>query len=350
MEQLTVLCVVSLTLQWMILYNGSIFASINTAGYIFLTLLNIYLLYQSYNMNITQKHKNNDIHISNNFDIIKATSNITDSEGNTIPNNAIFIMMKMIQKHSNYKIMQQHKPLTNIELIALIIYTYSHDYCRKMKQSRDDWYCNASNAVAKLHSVLHYKNEQQQPNILFHGTSNPSFDQFSKEELFFKTFCSFTTEFSVAQKFATGSMLVITHVDKRIRSGQLKGADVSWISPYHEYEWILLPTTFYSWREMRQQEIIANGWKIEDHIKVYITDDYESNINTIYHINNIDIAIKHWFHNELGFRANDCIKYLDLFINNGYNTFELIQQITCQDLNNIGIIKIAHINYMLKKK
>eukprot|EP01084_Bolivina_argentea_P060379 110318_1 len=223
-------------------------------------------------------------------------------------NNPIFVIMEIIKNHSKYKIMQHHKPLTNRELIGLILYTYSRDYCRKMKESRNEWYCDATNAVDKIYTVLHYKSDKRQPNMLFHGSENPLLDQFSKEELFLKTFCSFTTEFSVAQKFATGSILVITGVDEKLRCGKLKGADVSWISPYEEEEWIILPTTFHNWREMSKQEITDHGWKIKADIKVYITNDYESSSYPYMSLNCRKIdndlqnckAIKDWVNNELG--------------------------------------------------
>eukprot|EP01084_Bolivina_argentea_P034402 63660_1 len=295
----------------------------------------------------------NNIHGCNNNECNVNSTNTEET------NNPIFAMMKLIKKHSNYKIMQQNKPLTTRELIGLILYTYSRGYCNKMKQSRNDWYVDTSNAIEKIYSVLHYKNDQQQPKILFHGSANPSLDQFSQEELLLKTFCSFTTEFSIAKKFATGSILVITQVDERLRSGQLKGANVSWISPYDEYEWIILPTIFHSWREMSKQEIIDNGWTIGNDIKVYITNDYESNIyNELsrfnacwsHSITNMNEAIKHWFLNEFRLKTIDSMNYFNLFIENGYNTFELIKEISCaDDLNAMGIIKIAHVNYMLKK-
>eukprot|EP01084_Bolivina_argentea_P034408 63671_1 len=347
MEPTSVLSAVLSTLQWVLSYSASILLTLLLIITDILVIYSLCKLYTYFKQNHRRNHKKNSP-----FNNIK-TSNSTNTEET---NNTIFVMMELIKKHSNYKIMQQNKPLTTRELIGLILYTYSRGYCNKMKQSRNDWYVDTSNAIEKIYSVLHYKNDQQQPKILFHGSANPSLDQFSQEELLLKTFCSFTTEFSIAKKFATGSILVITQVDERLRSGQLKGANVSWISPYDEYEWIILPTIFHSWREMSKQEIIDNGWTIGNDIKVYITNDYESNIyNANYHdlpgsITNMDEAIKHWFDNELRLRVTDSMNYFDLFIENGYNTFELIKEISCaDDLNAMGIIKIAHVNYMLKK-
>eukprot|EP01084_Bolivina_argentea_P034405 63664_1 len=251
MEPSAVLSVILLLVQWMTSYSASILLML------LLIIINISIIYSLCKLykHAQQKHRRNDkkmasfnnIHVYSHSDGIKTTSNSTNTD------NSIFAMMEFVKKHSNYNIMQQHKPLSTRELIGLILYTYSRGYCNKMKQSRNDWYVDTSNAIEKIYSVLHYKNDQQQPKILFHGSANPSLDQFSQEELLLKTFCSFTTEFSIAKKFATGSILVITQVDERLRSGQLKGANVSWISPYDEYEWIILPTIFHSWREMSKQ-------------------------------------------------------------------------------------------------
>eukprot|EP01084_Bolivina_argentea_P034406 63668_1 len=290
MEPTSVLSAVLSTLQWVLSYSASILLTLLLIITDILVIYSLCKLYTYFKQNHRRNHKKNSP-----FNNIK-TSNSTNTEET---NNTIFVMMELIKKHSNYKIMQQNKPLTTRELIGLILYTYSRGYCNKMKQSRNDWYVDTSNAIEKIYSVLHYKNDQQQPKILFHGSANPSLDQFSQEELLLKTFCSFTTEFSIAKKFATGSILVITQVDERLRSGQLKGANVSWISPYDEYEWIILPTIFHSWREMSKQKIIDNGWAVANDIKVYVTDDYESNIGLAEEINAmgiIKIALNYIFY------------------------------------------------------
>eukprot|EP01084_Bolivina_argentea_P316608 548850_1 len=44
------------------------------------------------------------------------------------------------------------------------------------------------------------------------------------------------------------------------------------------------------------------------------------------------------------------MKYFNLFIKNGYDTFELIKAIECvDDLKEIGIVKIGHIKMIVKK-
>eukprot|EP01084_Bolivina_argentea_P116066 206297_1 len=87
-----------------------------------------------------------------------------------------------------------------------------------------------------------------------------------------------------------------------------------------------------------------------------MTKDYKSKIdplagydyiqNDIY---NVDKCIKDWFDTEIGLRNIDSIKYFNLFIENGYDTFELIKDIECVDLNEIGIVKKGHVNKIVKK-
>eukprot|EP01084_Bolivina_argentea_P022944 42691_1 len=265
---------------------------------------------------------------------------------------AMFVIysLERIKKRRLYKIMQYYKKTPTIrQLSQLFLYTYNRDYGNKMRKSQNQSYVEASNAVEKIYRLFHCKNGAKHPHMLFHGTSNASLDQFSKEDLFFPTFCSFTSAFAIAKNFAVkqnGSILIIDKVDEKLRSGELKAADVSWISPWPEYEWIVLPTRFRNWKELSKQDIIDYGWSIPDGIKVYITDDYKSNINSLSGFSDVNVfannddlqaekdimdrAIKNWL-NTFGFLEMHNIKYFKSFVNNGYDTFEMIKEIHCID-------------------
>eukprot|EP01084_Bolivina_argentea_P098738 177455_1 len=191
-----------------------------------------------------------------------------------------------LKKHNKYKTMQQQNmTLTDSELIALIYYTESQNYCSKMKLTHrklvneskyKTLYFHATNAIAKMHKVFHYKNEEQSPcSMLYHGSTIQSLDPLSQEQLFLKTMFSFSTNMDVAAKFATGTVLIIDYAQSALYDGRLKGADVSWISAFkQEAEYIILPTTFYKWRKVHRQGIGPN-------INVYITADYISNFNSL---------------------------------------------------------------------
>eukprot|EP01084_Bolivina_argentea_P034407 63669_1 len=143
MQQSAIFSAVLLILQWTIAYSGYIVLTL------FLITTNILNHVYMSNKNTEETTKTiapfNSIHGYGHFDTIKTISNSINTD------NSIFAMMELIKKHSNYKIMQQNKPLTTRELIGLILYTYSRGYCNKMKQSRNDWYVDTSNAIEKIY-------------------------------------------------------------------------------------------------------------------------------------------------------------------------------------------------------
>eukprot|EP01084_Bolivina_argentea_P031710 58696_1 len=214
--------------------------------------------------------------------------------------------------------------------------------------------------------VFHYKNNHKlEYQMLYHGSTIESLDVLSQEQLFLKTLFSFSTRFNVAKSFATGSILIIDNVSVSLYCGTLKGADVTWISKWNESEIIILPTTYYNWKEIKQETRIRNNWHVRSNIKIYLSSNYISNEDPLKaHSDNILSTIKpnydtlqnskynhikNWFDEEFGLNKTDAENYFNLFIKNGYYTFEFIHDIQSrQELLELGVKK-AHVRKLLRK-
>eukprot|EP01083_Nonionella_stella_P053305 141031_1 len=98
-----------------------------------------------------------------------------------------------------------------------------------------------------------------------------SLDVLSQEQLFLKTLTSFSTKLDIATRFASGMILVINNVYQALVCGDLKAADVSWISCYSEWEYIVLPTTFNNFKQLSYEEVWKRQWIVMKSIKVYET-------------------------------------------------------------------------------
>ena len=229
-----------------------------------------------------------------------------------------------------------------------------------------------------MHQVFHYKNDNQHKILqLYHGSSVKELDQLSQEQVFLKTVFSFSKNFAVAAEFATGSVWVVDNVYEGIYSGRIKGADVSWISKWDEAEYIILPTTFYQFREMTKQEIQENQWSVKSYINIYITEkcisnndglcihgdqslseltpNYESfiesnsNQDRMRNQHKKQEEVMDWF-KSIGFvKFEDEMNYYNLFIENGYETLDDIAYMTETDLRKeIGIRKGGHIKKLMR--
>eukprot|EP01084_Bolivina_argentea_P318610 552560_1 len=204
-----------------------------------------------------------------------------------------------------------------------------------------------------MYRVFHYQNKNKFKK-LFHGSTISSLDELSQEQLFLKTLFSFSTQFGVAKSFATGSILVVDNVDDGLFSGRLKGADVTWISKWNEAEFVILPTTYYGWKLMQKQEKIKNHWIVGSHINVYIASDFISNNDPLATHTDTTLPqmqpeynkykdIRDWFDNEVRLHVDDNKKYYNLFVENGYDTLEVIGFMELDDLKDIGITKKGHV-------
>ena len=142
-----------------------------------------------------------------------------------------------------------------------------------------------------------------------------------------------------------------------------------WISKFKEAEVIVLPTTFYRWRQMTKKEIDENEWMIGEHIPIYITENYISNSNPLKahgdaildeiepkyddlkndeeeneNVFEDNSEVWNWFQNCVALKKErDNVQYFELFIENGYEDMETISLMTNQDLQAIGIVKRGHI-------
>eukprot|EP01084_Bolivina_argentea_P278453 475713_1 len=57
--------------------------------------------------------------------------------------------------------------------------------------------------------------------------------------------------------------------------------------------------------------------------------------------------IKQWFINDIEINESDKMQYLDLFIENGFENKISVKQLDKQQLNEMGIVKLGHINIIL---
>ena len=74
--------------------------------------------------------------------------------------------------------------------------------------------------------------------------------------------------------------MAIDNAGMAIYQGKLRAADVGWISIHDEKEYIILPTTFHQFKEMKQNQIEKRDWIINSkQTKVYTTKQYISNKN-----------------------------------------------------------------------
>eukprot|EP01084_Bolivina_argentea_P003578 6727_1 len=208
--------------------------------------------------------------------------------------------VEILQQHPKYALMKQcNQQLMANELFALIYYLDHNSCYHKTKQSYEHWkhlHFYITNAIAKMHHVFYYKNNKKLPKMLYHTSSI-----LCNQQPNFHKLAIYSTNLSTNN---CGIILIINRVDEQLRSGVLKGADVSWIScKENQEEFIILPTVCYKWRQMSKENVSGYGWKIKDNIKVYITEDYASNNNILSNSRDNELRyIKDWFNSELGMR------------------------------------------------
>eukprot|EP01084_Bolivina_argentea_P131408 231945_1 len=345
-------------------------------------------------------HKDNNGNDVNNGsgggDEEKENKNNSD-EKNEFDKNKMLKRMRELQKHRKYKIMaKKDRKLKSEELLALVYYTDSTSCCHQMKQvhrkKMEDnkfkaLYFNATNGIIKMCQVFHYKNENQKHyrnkgrmSMLFHGSIIEQLDVLSQDQLFLRTMTSFSTNFGVAKSFATGMILVIDNAFDSLFDGTLKGADVSWINIFEECEYIILPTTFNNWTQMKHSEVVLRRWIVSSDVNIYVTNQYKSNKNPLtpftddicseinisydeYKINaTVDIPVQNtcsetndsydtetndnqiwvWFQKEVKLNEEFNKKYFDIMIENGFDTIDGIKEIEDNHLMMIGIKKLGH--------
>ena len=178
--------------------------------------------------------------------------------------------IRNIKQTWQHREMQRQKmPLSNLEILSIILYCDDNTFVTKMRQSQREQHLNSCewrtlfyhlhSAIDKMHKILHYKNKwfykhyiHKRPswrNKLFRGIYNRSLNTTKNSSLSLQTVTSFSASFEVAKTFASprGSIIAVNDAFKSIYYGDLKAADVSWISTWKgEEEFVLLPITFES--------------------------------------------------------------------------------------------------------
>eukprot|EP01084_Bolivina_argentea_P051183 94153_1 len=173
-----------------------------------------------------------------------------------------------VTQSKQYQIMlSKNIRLERSEILSIILYCDYDIFVNKMRESHRKEQVNSCKwrqlfthlcrGVKKIYKALHYKNIdfcrkrvfQNSRNELFRGSHGVSFDDENRSQLSIQTITSFTEKFTVAQNFVVGRglILMIPNAFDMIYKGNLKAADVSWISKYpYEKEWIVLPVKFNS--------------------------------------------------------------------------------------------------------
>eukprot|EP01084_Bolivina_argentea_P012314 23075_1 len=109
---------------------------------------------------------------------------------------------------------------------------------------------------------------------LFHGSQEIQLNGYDKDQFFFKTITSFSTNVSVAQGFTKyiGFTFIIDNAFEGLYNGDLRGANVKWLSNFDEYEYVILPTTYNNIKDSKHC-----GLSITTTQNVYITSDFKTN-------------------------------------------------------------------------
>eukprot|EP01084_Bolivina_argentea_P036265 67130_1 len=177
--------------------------------------------------------------------------------------------------------------------MAIVYYCDSESACSKMKKAHRciikdiDWqqtYYHCTHAIEKIYSVLHRKNEQfkkenDMSQRLYHGSLEKQLNGYDKEQFFFKTITSFSTQHYIAKKFTNGigMIFIINNALEGLYNGNLRGANVQWLSNFpEEYEYVILPTTYNKINETKEHGLSLNSTQI-----VYITSNFETNIDPL---------------------------------------------------------------------
>eukprot|EP01084_Bolivina_argentea_P038113 70487_1 len=97
---------------------------------------------------------------------------------------------------------------------------------------------------------------------------------YDKDQFFFKTITSFSTASNVAQGFTdtTGMIFIIDKAFGGLYEGDLRGANVQWLSNFDEYEYVILPTTCNRISESKHHKLSLNSSQ-----NVYITSYFKTN-------------------------------------------------------------------------
>eukprot|EP01083_Nonionella_stella_P095405 267844_1 len=185
-----------------------------------------------------------------------------------------------VKEHPNYKEMQsKNMPLSNQEILAIIIFCEQKKVCREMRESqRKDLNLNSCHwkklfhhlccGLYKIWLILHNENEEFYSQYIANGSHGLLFrgiygvhDLGSDKSHDKHTVTSFTSDFGVAFEFVANNGLILTikNAYQAIYDGRLIAASVSWISKFEtENEFILLPTTLSNIRRIDCTQLQQN--------------------------------------------------------------------------------------------
>ena len=179
-------------------------------------------------------------------------------QDNTLDLNLLSQNIQRIRSTNEFKQMKDKGyELTNDEIMAVYLYTAMDELSSKFRESHrfretckfKKLYENFARAVLKMYKTFYDSNV---PKTIYHGTSilmPLNEDKNGNYKWTFRTITSFTSNFRIALGFGTNNndgptvtLLKINDFDKKLKNGEIIGADIAWVSALKdEDEWAILP-------------------------------------------------------------------------------------------------------------
>eukprot|EP01084_Bolivina_argentea_P212440 361121_1 len=210
------------------------------------------------------------------------------------------IRMEAIKQTYEWKTMKKgNLELSDEEILSILLYCNGTQLAFEMRKSHQNDQTNTcqwkylfsclQSAIYKIYKALHYDNNEfykkyiagRNPtnNKLFHGLKNVSIKNNTLSTLSLNTVTSFSEDFGVANAYTlnNGMIFSINNAYREIYRGDVKAANVSWISNFTgEKEWILLPAEFASIHEIKRDNLHYSSYIRSSHTKIYEINIYDS--------------------------------------------------------------------------
>eukprot|EP01084_Bolivina_argentea_P007229 13588_1 len=204
-------------------------------------------------------------------------------------------LLELAKQTKEYKEMEaRNQKLSDLEIMAVLIYCNQDFYCYQMRKAHRlninscKWkqlYYYLCNGINKMYLTFYYKKDTFDrlnfENALYHGSHLTSIHETNRLEISLNTVTSFSSQFAEAVNFAgnNGMVLILTDVKKKLKCGDLRGADVNWLPiRFKENEFMILPTTFKNVKTFTKDDEKDLGMILvhNNHVELYKTDNYKS--------------------------------------------------------------------------
>eukprot|EP01084_Bolivina_argentea_P051182 94152_1 len=203
--------------------------------------------------------------------------------------------IREIKNSRKYHLLEQNNmALSNFEILSIVLYCDNEIFAHRLRETHRNNNLNSCHwnklfghlysAVEKLFNTFHYKNDRfyrkyvnnKRKKQLFHGCRGVSLNSDYISELQLCTVSSFAESFGIANDFANnnGMVLAVNNAYEAVYKGELKAANVSWMSIWSEEEWIVLPTKLKSINKLSSHQ--------NNHVFSFdeqCVEMYEANVN-----------------------------------------------------------------------